>query len=94
MTRKFFLSRLLCSDIVPSCRGKTQNGCTYLDFVDYGPEEEFNGDNGALVYLEWMSRTEMAFGLSDCAIAQRVKYITRGLAAELYYGERTHTVYG
>ena len=54
-----------------------QNGCTYQDFVDCGPEEGFNGESGALVYLEWMSRTEMAFGLSNCAMAQRVKYVTR-----------------
>jgi hypothetical protein len=48
-----------------------QNGCTYQDFVDCGPEEGFNGESGALEYLEWMSRTEMAFGLRNCAITHR-----------------------
>jgi hypothetical protein len=48
MTRKFLLLDRSVPISFPSCSGKMQNGCTYQDFVDYGPEESSNGENGAL----------------------------------------------
>jgi hypothetical protein len=55
------------------------NGCTYQDFVDCGAPE-FNGEGGALKFLDWIMDVEMAIDLSECTVSQKVEYATNMLS--------------
>ncbi|GJU40451.1 putative reverse transcriptase domain-containing protein [Tanacetum coccineum] len=56
--------------------------CTFVGFMKCNPDN-FHGTEGAVELRRWFKKTEMTFGISECAEDKKVKFVAatpRGLA--------------
>nr|GEW60427.1 putative reverse transcriptase domain-containing protein [Tanacetum cinerariifolium] len=47
--------------------------CTFVGFMKCDPDN-FNGTKGAVELMRWFEKTEMTFGISECAEDKKVKF--------------------